>query len=256
MEQHERHRVIIRAVDSGGKTIAQLCEITGASAVTIRRDLSELDALGAVDRVRGGARPAHRRGAHYPLEVRKHEQPAAKRAIAKEAARMVDSGFSVLVDSGTTPLEAAKLLAGKDIHALALSLYAGAALARGSETSVLIPGGDVNNEDLAIWGAAAVETVLSMRFDLAFIGVCACDPSVGVMSPNLNEATLKRAVFQASRRVVVLATPEKFSRVSSHRVATFDQVDTVITTNDIDMDIVERLTELGTNVVMVPAFDE
>ncbi|WP_230937718.1 hypothetical protein [Corynebacterium pseudotuberculosis] len=87
-------------------------------------------------------------------------------------------------------------MAGKDIHALALSLYAGAALARGAETSVLIPGGDVNNEDLAIWGAAAVETVLSMRFDLAFIGVCACDPSVGVMSPNLNEATLKRAVFQ------------------------------------------------------------
>ncbi|MEB3107208.1 DeoR family transcriptional regulator [Corynebacterium pseudotuberculosis] len=46
MEQHERHRVIIRAVDSGSKTIAQLYEITGASAVTIRRDLSELDALG------------------------------------------------------------------------------------------------------------------------------------------------------------------------------------------------------------------
>ncbi|ATQ65156.1 DeoR/GlpR family DNA-binding transcription regulator [Corynebacterium pseudotuberculosis] len=256
MEQHERHRVIIRAVDSGSKTIAQLYEITGASAVTIRRDLSELDALGAVDRVRGGTRTVRRRGARYPLEVRKHEQPTAKRAIAKEAAGMVDSGFSVLVDSGTTPLEAAKLLAGKDIHALALSLYAGAALARGAETSVLIPGGDVNNEDLAIWGAAAVETVLSMRFDLAFIGVCACDPSVGVMSPNLNEATLKRAVFQASRRVIVLATPEKFSRVSSHRVATFDQVDTVITTNDIDMEIVERLTNLGTNVVMVPVCDE
>ncbi|MEA1026407.1 DeoR family transcriptional regulator [Corynebacterium pseudotuberculosis] len=103
MEQHERHRVIIRAVDSGSKTIAQLYEITGASAVTIRRDLSELDALGAVDRVRGGARTVRRRGARYPLEVRKHEQPTAKRAIAKEAAGMVDSGFSVLVDSGTTP---------------------------------------------------------------------------------------------------------------------------------------------------------
>ncbi|WP_230937833.1 hypothetical protein [Corynebacterium pseudotuberculosis] len=76
------------------------------------------------------------------------------------------------------------------------------------------------------------------------------------MSPNLNEATLKRAVFQASRRVIVLASPEKFSRVSSHRVATFDQVDTVITTNDIDMEIVERLTNLGTNVVMVPVCDE
>ncbi|MWK60283.1 DeoR/GlpR transcriptional regulator, partial [Pseudomonas otitidis] len=47
-----------------------------------------------------------------------------------------------------------------------------------------------------------------------------------------------------------------FSRVSSHRVATFDQVDTVITTNDIDMEIVERLTNLGTNVVMVPVCDE
>lgn len=251
MEQQERHRAIIRAVDSGAKTITQLRELTGASAITIRRDLATLEEIGAVERFRGGARPATRRGAKYPLAVRQTEDPAGKRAIAAEAAALVEPGMSVLIDAGTTPLAVAKHIAGAKITALAMSLYAGAALAKDTDTEVVIPGGSINSDDLAVWGPAAVETVLSMRFDLAFIGVCACDPSVGVMSPNLNEATLKRAYFQAARRVIVVATPEKFTRMSTHRVSTMDQVDTVIT-NELSDDLATQLTEAGTNLIMIP----
>ncbi|WP_232770670.1 DeoR family transcriptional regulator [Corynebacterium sp. HMSC059E07] len=121
MDKEERQRRIIWAVDSGSKTVSQLQELTGASAITIRRDLTALEEVGALERFHGGARPAVRRGARYPLEVRRKEDPAGKRAIATEAARLVEPGSCVLVDSGTTPTAVARNLAGMDITALAMS---------------------------------------------------------------------------------------------------------------------------------------
>lgn len=250
MQQQERHRAIIRAVENGAQTISQLTELTGASAITIRRDLITLEDIGGVERFRGGARPAPRRGAKFPLAVRLKSDPAGKRAIAAEAASMVSEGMSVLFDAGTTPLAVAKLLAGRDISALAMSLYAGAALAKDTNMEVVIPGGSINSDDLAVWGAAAVETVLSIRFDLAFIGAGGLDPEAGIMSPNLSEATLKRAYFEVARRVIAVATPDKFGRLSTHKAARIDQIDTIIT-NELPADVIDAYTEAGANLVMV-----
>ena len=72
------------------------------------------------------------------------------------------------------------------------------------------------------------------------------------MSPNLTAATIKRAYFQAPRRVTVVTTPEKFTRMSAHRVATFDQVDTVITTTDLSQDLAQDVVDAGANLTMVP----
>ena len=100
-----------------------------------------------------------------------------------------------------------------------------------------------------------MDTVMSMRFDLAIVGICACTPSVGLMSPNLTEATIKRAYFQAARRIIVVTTPEKFTRMSAHRVADFDQVDTFITTNDLSPEIAQDVVDSGANLIMVPVED-
>ena len=40
--------------------------------------------------------------------------------------------------------------------------------------------------------------------------------------------------------------------MSAHRVATFDQVDTVITTTDLSQDLAEDVVDAGANLTMVP----
>ena len=135
------------------------------------------------------------------------------------------------------PQRSARNLAGIDITALAMSLYAGTTLAKTPGSDVIIPGGSINSYDLAVYGAAAAETVFSMRFDLAFLGICTCDPSVGLMSPNLNEATIKRASFKAAQRVIVVTTPEKF------------------TTTDLSPDIAQAVVDSGANLTMVAVED-
>ena len=43
--------------------------------------------------------------------------------------------------------------------------------------------------------------------------------------------------------------------MSAHRVATFDQVDTVITTTDLSPDIAQDVVDFGANLTMVPVED-
>ena len=56
MHESERHRVILSAVqDRPVVTVPDLCQLTGASEATIRRDIATLDEAQKLRRVRGGA---------------------------------------------------------------------------------------------------------------------------------------------------------------------------------------------------------
>ena len=82
------------------------------SEATLRRNRSDLEALdlsGAVRRTHGGAVSAgEARGPAMPaFDERTHTAIAEKRAIGAATAALVEEGDSVLLDGGTTTLEAA-----------------------------------------------------------------------------------------------------------------------------------------------------
>jgi DeoR/GlpR family transcriptional regulator of sugar metabolism len=232
VQRSERQKVIIRAVDAGPRTIAELVELTGVSAISIRRDLVELAEQGALVRTRGGAETAVRRGSEYPFGLRLTEESTAKRALARAAADLVNAGDSVLIDNGTTALAVAVELAGRGVTAMALSLHAAAALASRPGNQVVVPGGVVDPDDLAFTSASAVDAVRDMRFDVAIFGACAADPDTGLTVATWGDAQVKRAALASARRSVLVATADKFTRTAAHRFGRIADLDTIVTTTD------------------------
>src|SRR5690242_16231569 len=103
-----RLRQITEAVrDAGSLGVAELASLTGASEMTIRRDLEVLAAQGVLERFRGGARSLLLRGSEPPFALRFDENAEAKRRIAQAVVSLIADGESVLLDSGTTCLEVA-----------------------------------------------------------------------------------------------------------------------------------------------------
>ncbi|QHF21164.1 DeoR family transcriptional regulator [Rathayibacter sp. VKM Ac-2762] len=249
MQRSERQRVIIRAVDSGERSVSELVTLTGASAISIRRDLTELAEQGALRRVRGGAAPVTTRGSEYPFAIRRSEDATEKTELARTAAAMIAPGDSVLIDNGTTALAVAEELAGLGITAFALSLYAAAALARTPGNEVIVPGGPVGHDDLAFTGAGAAEAIRAMRFDFAILGACAADPDTGLTVASWGDAQVKRAAIESSRRVVLVSTPEKFTRTAAHRFGTFRDLDTIVTLPDVPPAVAYEAKEAGVAVV-------
>jgi DeoR/GlpR family transcriptional regulator of sugar metabolism len=243
-----RHKAIIQAVSGRSAVlVADLTELTGASAVTIRRDLAELAALGALTRTHGGARQAFRRGDPLPFSTRLAGDQEMKVALAGVAAGLVGDHESVIVDNGTTCLEVARCLAGRPITALALSLHAAAALASQPGAYVTVPGGPVETDSLAMT-VAGLQAVRDVRVDVAVIGACSASATHGLTSTTFEDAALKRAVLAAASRTVLVTGAAKLSRSSTFRFGGPDDLTDLVTTRDAPDDLLETFREHGVAV--------
>ena len=91
-------------------TSEELMRQLNISKATARRDIEELSCQGLIQKTRGGAMSAN----HTSLEpsfVKKKESNADEKArIAKAAREHISPGEKIILDSGTTVLELAKLV--------------------------------------------------------------------------------------------------------------------------------------------------
>jgi DeoR/GlpR family transcriptional regulator of sugar metabolism len=243
-----RHKSIIHAVSGQREvSVSDLVDLTGASAVTIRRDLVELESHGALSRTHGGARQAFKRGSPLPFSVRLGSAQESKAMLAGVAAGLVEDGESVIIDNGTTCFEVARCLAGRPITALALSLHAAAALASQPGAYVTVPGGPVDTDSLAMT-AAGVDAVRNVRADVAIIGACSASAIHGLTSTTFEDAEVKRAILHAANRVILVADAAKLSRSSTFRFGRPDDLTHLVTTKDAPDDVLERFRDEGVSV--------
>src|ERR1700721_1883483 len=107
----EGRRFRIRGILSGQRTItaSDLCSALGVTAATVRRDLAALEQDGVLVRSHGGAvSPISSTSFHPSYETLSHSHSGEKRAIAREAQRLVLDGETVFLEGSTTGYELAR----------------------------------------------------------------------------------------------------------------------------------------------------
>jgi DeoR/GlpR family transcriptional regulator of sugar metabolism len=247
-----RHKTIIRSVASGATvSVDALCALTGASAITVRRDLAELAEQGMVRRVRGGVTRADARGTLMPFAVRFETDRERKDALAAVAVTLVGDGESLILDNGTTCYAVARRLEGRPITALALSLHSAAALATRRGATVIVPGGPVENDTLAFTSHSAVRAIRETNADVAVIGACSALPDFGLTSTDYEDAQVKRACLDSAARRVLVTTAEKLSRTSTFRFAELRDLTHLVTTSDADPQVLSSFEAAGVEVHLV-----
>lgn len=250
----ERHRRIADAVQSAGRIgVAELAALTGASEMTVRRDLETLAAQGVLERYRGGARSLLLRGEEPPFALRAGEGQEVKRRIAAEVAALIADGETVVLDSGTTCLEVARLLADRRLTVMPLSLHAVNALSAGPRLRLLLPGGEVRPGELGVTGPLAEASLGALRFDTAVVGCCGLTAQDGLTAYDLAEAAVKRAAIASSRRVIAVAEAAKLTRTALAFVAAPTALHTVVTDTDAPAEQTGALAALGVRVIRAPA---
>ncbi|WP_410614915.1 DeoR/GlpR family DNA-binding transcription regulator [Amycolatopsis sp. lyj-109] len=254
MKSAERQQVIVeRLRDVAQVGVAELAEATGASEMTVRRDLDHLASRGVLRRVHGGAVAAKPSGVEPPFAARATAGIAAKRAIAAAAAELIRDGETVVLDSGTTALELARLLRGRPITVMPLSLHAARELAEVPGVRLLLPGGEARPGEQALIGPLTRASLRALRFDVAVLSPCAFDLGSGLTAFDLDDAEVKRAALDVSARAIVLADGAKWGRSAFACVCPADRADVVITDPGAPEDLRAALTERGVLVhVAVP----
>ncbi|MEW8977978.1 MAG: DeoR/GlpR family DNA-binding transcription regulator [Symbiobacterium sp.] len=251
MFPEERKRRILERVRSGGSvTVQDLSQAFGVSESTIRRDLRELEQEGLLERTHGGAVAADPTRAEPSYAEKSDQNRAEKMAIARVAAGMVHDGASIILDAGTTTLEVARLLKDRrDLTVVTNSYPIAAELAEAPGVEVIVTGGSVRGTTLALVGPLAERALEQVNVDITFLGTNGIDLERGLTTPTPAEASVKRRMIAAARKVVVVADSTKAGRVAFATVAPVSKMDMLITDRGMDPRLAGELMAWGVQVL-------
>jgi DeoR/GlpR family transcriptional regulator of sugar metabolism len=217
---------MLRVVRSGSSHVSDLAEQFGVSEMTVRRDLRELARAGKLERVHGGALLA---GAEPPFEQTAIERFAAKDRIGAAAAALVADGETVMIDIGTTTLQAAHHLHGRRLRVVTSSLAVLEELLPDEGIELMLPGGVVRRNYRSLVGVLAEDALRQVRADVLFLGTSGVDEQLAVWDSTIVEVPIKRAMIEAAEQVVLLADAAKFAKSGVVRVCPRGDIDHIVT---------------------------
>jgi DeoR family transcriptional regulator of aga operon len=234
--------------DEGFARVSDLAGRFGVSAVTVRADLTALEARARVRRVRGGAVPPSGLLGEQPFESSQWEAPLQKSSIGVHAAGMIATGDTVILDVGTTTTAIARALVLRtglrDVTVVTNGLNIALELERATpRISVVVTGGTLRPLQHSL-----VTLLERLRASVAFVGCNGVDPEVGITNVNLPEAEVKRAMLLAARRRVIVADGSKVGEVELAKVCDIEEVSLLITDATADPEVVAEIAAAGCRV--------
>ena len=232
--------------------VAELAQKFAVSAVTIRADLAALDDIGALVRVHGGALP-RQESDELPIDIKQSMHRAEKMRIAAAAIAHIHDGETVILDSGTTTAEIARLIRGlkfESLNVITNALNIAVLLASAPFINLVIPGGVLRRRSWSLSGPPAENAIRDLQADTLFLGVDSLDPAVGLMTPHVLEAQLNAQMIRIARKVIAVTDSSKLLRRNLSVISPVDAVDLLITDKGADARAIEAIRARGVEVVL------
>lgn len=232
--------------ERGSLSVEGICAAASVSPVTARRDLRDLEDLGLLRRIKGGATPVepllyepflHDSTFHKQLE----QNAAEKRRIGLATADLVQDGETVACTAGTTTTEVIRCLRHRtDLKVKLVTNAVNIAMEVSQERHIelFLTGGHMRGDWFSLAGGDAIRTVRQYFVDTAIIGVNGIDSDRGFTCFNADEAVLNATMAEHARRRIVVADHSKLLAVATHQICPIETVNILITDSGVsDADV-------------------
>lgn len=250
----ERRAAIQALVEADGfVSVSSLSAKLGVSAVTIRRDVQQLERDHAVQSTHGGvialSTPV---GAGSHFRLRSSRNADAKRAIGVATSQfLAGTSCSTLgIDAGTTALEVAGQL--RPEHRMTIvthSLPVLSTLNGRPSIDVVCVGGTLHPETQAFAGPATLDDYAGLRLEVLVLTATAVSQTL-LLCGNSYDAVTKQKMMEVSDTVVLAIDSSKFGIVSPFYIADLSGVDVVVSDDRIAPETLDSLRKLGLEVVV------
>lgn len=250
MDATSRHSQILELITSQDRVeVDDLAARFGVSMQTIRADLRDLSARGALSRVHGGAVRVSSASNRAYAERRKQNAPA-KQAMATVVADLIPDHCSLALNIGTSTEQAARALCGhRGLTILSNNINIINIMMGGEAKDLILAGGTVRQSDGAIVGEDAVEFISRYKVDFAVIGASALDSDGSVLDHDAREVSVARAILKNARTRVLLCDGSKFTRSAPVRICDLSDLDVVITDRPPPEEFIKAANAAGTRIL-------
>lgn len=243
--------------ESGSITVIDAAERFSVSAMTIRRDLVDLERAGLVRKIHGGAVVGRGRSYEPPLMIRSAEATEVKERIGLTTARLVAEGDSIAIDTGSTCMQVARHLKGRrNLTVVTSSLQVADILIDEPDIRLIVTGGVVRPGEGSLTGELARHAYSELSVDRIILACGGLDANFGVSEYNWDDTLVKKAMIRSAKEVILVADSHKFDHVAFARICGLDEVDKLVTEDEPQGELAENLHKAGVRIVVANGSEE
>ena len=246
----DRRKMILEELNREGKIkVSDLSKKFNISEVTIRNDLSDLEQMGMLERIHGGAVSTHKAYYRMSLKEKMQTNQEEKRSIAAEIASMISDGDSIMMDSGTTTLFVAKELKNlKGITVLTNSLAIAEEIGYRENISVILLGGSLYPKHQFTYGDDVINQLKKYKADIMILAADGVSAEEGITTYHYLESEVSRQMMARASKTIVAADFSKIGRVSFAYIDSIENVDVVVTNTKANKEEIELIRKKGVEV--------
>jgi len=231
MLPHERREKILDLItEDGHATVLQLSKIFKVTEVTIRQDLEKLEKEGFIEREHGGAYLKNIGLNVKNIVLQNQDHLPEKAAIARKAIEYINDGDIIILDSGSTTTEIAKLITNfKNLTVITNSLNIALILGEIPEINLVVTGGEFKAPTLSLTGQKAADFFNGLNVDKLFLATAGITLKSGLTYPSISDIVVKRAMIDSANEVYLVADSSKVGKSSFASLGALSLIDFLIT---------------------------
>jgi DeoR/GlpR family transcriptional regulator of sugar metabolism len=225
-----REEILNLLKEDGSAKVVNLAQLFKVSEVTIRQDLEKLEAEGLITREHGGAFLKNAMDSVRNFALMNQDNLDKKASIARKAIQFIEPGDTIILDSGSTTTEIAKLLPEiGNLTVITNALNIAMMLGSVPGLELIVTGGEFKAPTLSLTGQKAADFFQGLTAQKLFLATAGISLKHGLTYPSISDLVVKKAMVESAETTFLVADSTKFGKSSLASLGALALIDYIIT---------------------------
>jgi DeoR/GlpR family transcriptional regulator of sugar metabolism len=235
LANQRRDKILELLKEDGSAKVADLSKIFKVTEVTIRQDLEKLEKDGFVIREHGGVYVKNVEDQVKSFLLANQENMDKKERIARKCLEFIESGDTIILDSGSTTTEIAKKLGTiKNLTVITNALNIALMLGANPNIEVVMTGGEFKPPTLSLTGQKAADFFHGLNVQKLFLATAGISLKSGLTYPSISDLVVKKAMIDAADTTYLVADSTKIGKSAFASLGALSLIHYIITDPDIE----------------------
>jgi DeoR/GlpR family transcriptional regulator of sugar metabolism len=242
LANQRRDKILELIREDGQAKVMDLARIFKVTEVTIRQDLERIEKDGFIIREHGGAYLKNIDMNVRNLSLLNQDNLVQKNLIARKALEFIQDGDTIILDSGSTISEIAKLITGyRNLTVITNALNIALILGAQAGINVIVTGGEFKAPTLSLTGQKAADFFQNLHVDKLFLATAGIALKSGLTYPGISDICVKRAMIESANETYLVADSTKIGKNSFASLGALSLINYLITDSQIKKEDIEWL---------------
>lgn len=225
-----RDKILELLREDGSAKVLDLARIFKVTEVTIRQDLEKLEKDELITREHGGAYLKNIQKQVQNVSLVHQENLDKKELIARKCLEFIESGDTIILDSGSTTTEVAKMLKGmKGLTVITNALNIALLLGGEPGIEIIVTGGEFKPPTLSLTGQKAADFFKGLHVQKLFLATAGISLKAGLTYPSISDLVVKKAMIDAAETTYLVADSSKIGKAAFASLGALSLIDYIIT---------------------------